>query len=80
MVKKRKSPVYIEWDDSHFPEDGGWLTPEQVDLTPMIIRSVGYPIKETKKHITIAAHTASTCMSGLMTIPKSAILKRRTLK
>ena len=85
MTKRKKqiTPELIEWDDSNSPADGGWLDKGSVIRGVhggTVCRSVGVPIKETKKYITLAAHFAGKDVSGAMCIPKSAILKRKMLK
>lgn len=78
--KKALEPQFIEWEDSQSPQDANWLTQEEINMSPIIIKSVGYPLKETKTSITLAAHYCQHCVHGIMTIPKSAIRKRKVLK
>lgn len=83
MAKKHRPPELIEWDDSSSPLEGSWLDRRSVIRGihgGTVCRSVGIPIKETKKHVTLAAHFADEDVSGAMCIPKSAILKRKVLK
>lgn len=87
MIPKKTKLELIEWEDS-YNNDMSWkLIKDIPDPAPMICASVGWVIKETKKNIIIAPHISdikeyrtlgTTC--GCLTIPKSAIIKRKILK
>jgi len=70
--------VYLEWMD-HFSTPG-WLTAAEIDYNQICI-SVGIVVAEDKKFLTIS----NTCHAGdnwadPLTIIKSAIVKRKTIK
>lgn len=75
--------IYLEWVDSQRRGHTVWVdrpTAEAPD-TLTVIKTVGWLIQEMKTAITVAAHTDETGgdMSGALTIPKAAVLKRRTV-
>ncbi len=76
-VLHNKNMIYLEWEDSAGVDGGPWIDSD--DIPPeMYCRSCGFIAKETESTITIAGHKASTGQySGVLTIPKSAIRKRR---
>ena len=81
-MSKRKL-VLIQWEDSASPMSGSWQDADQIINKPVTVTSVGYVMKEGKRAVTVASHLAGErtlhCVNGLMTIPKSCILKRKEL-
>lgn len=75
---------YVEWLD-HCSHGRGWKEVKDLqenDWSPILVVSVGWVIKETKKYIVIIPHhdtTGGNCQ-GSMTIIKSCIKKRKRLK
>ena len=79
---KNQNMHYIEWEDSFGTSSGmgPWV---EVDAGPedTMCFSCGFVVKEDSQTITIAGHKACTGQfSGVMTIPKSAIRKRRIIR
>lgn len=67
-----KGPVQVKWIDSSSP--GTWQEHDHVmDLTPLMITTVGYVQNETDEFITIAGHIAKYSVTGIMCIPKVSI-------
>ncbi len=80
-VLKNQNMLYIEWEDSFgISGYGPWI---EVDRGPedTMCFSCGFVVKEDSQTLTIAGHKANTGQfSGVMTIPKSAIRKRRIVR
>jgi len=74
-----KKAIYIEWEDSSAMAGRVWQEREQVSEQELCrCSTIGFVINETKDSITIAGSMESNdYVSGDMTIPKSAIRKRR---
>ena len=74
--------VYVQWMDSCGLNNGVWKSRDDAEeMEPLVIDSVGYVLKETEEHITIASHVCEHQVSGEMSIPKSAIIgKPKALK
>jgi hypothetical protein len=67
--------VLIEWLDA-VTDDAGWKKIEDVKKTrPPVCKSVGWILKETKTHITIAATIHGDDCDGDVTIPRGMIRK-----
>ncbi len=69
--------VEVWWTDSAVPVSGGWTRLADYDHTPYVCQTRGYLVKETKTYIVVASSVAGDVLAGLVTIPKSAIRKRR---
>ena len=75
-----KKATYIEWDDSVSRTGNVWVDIDEVKRTKIDrCTTIGFIVKETKELITIvnSYDSQSHSVSGDMTIPKSAIRKRR---
>jgi hypothetical protein len=71
----------IEWVDSTSPGASVWMDNHAVrELTPQICYSVGFVVKETRAHITVAGSWSENQASGTMCIPKKAIQRRAKLR
>lgn len=69
--------VYLRWIDSASPSDSGWVTIESAEeLEPVEIETVGFLFKETDIYYTVASSIHPGQASGLMTIPKVAVLEK----
>ena len=87
-MKKPFKLVYVEWEDS-FGCSASWCDLENTaapeDIEPQLAKSVGWLCRENASSITIIPHIsdeseyAKAQGCGDMTIPKSAIRKRRVL-
>lgn len=74
-----KDLVIIKWLDSSSPMT--WQEHDHVmDLTPLMVTSVGYVQNETDEFITIASHIAKYSVTGIMCIPKISIKSTEVLK
>ena len=82
-MKKKRVPVLIEWIDSHSPNTSSWVPVDEIDTRPLKLVSIGYVVAECKRSVTLAAHVSASknCdqVCGVMSIPKSCILKRQKL-
>lgn len=77
------NPEFIKWIDSHSPSASIWVDKNEIDHGLLVIKTVGYVIHECKKSITVASQVAqdgSNQVSGVISIPKCCIKKRKTLK
>lgn len=78
--------VEIEWVDSHSTSDGAWHSVDEArSSVEMSQHTVGYLIEDTRSWITLVGSLSLVGdrvnqVSGDMTIPKIAIVKRRTLR
>ena len=74
-----KKVVYVEWDDSSSYVSTVWKSEEEVKKNPCCrCKTVGFIIDETKDSLTLAGSLdGGRYVSGDMSIPKSAIRKRR---
>ena len=75
--------VFVEWEDSHSPD--GWVAFSDLRHDPIVCRSVGWTVREDEDFLVLSPHIGATDGKefdqglGILTIPKRAILKRRTL-
>jgi len=78
MSKKRKIEL-IDWVDSSGAN--GWHKPQKKH-PELIINSVGWVAKETKRYLTLVGHIDDVYKNhhSAMTIPKCAIVRRRRFK
>ena len=76
---KSKKIVYIEWEDA---VGGGtsWRPPDEIRIKPVMIRSVGFVLAESKRSITLVGCVGQTNVSDDNTIPRSCIRQLRVLK
>lgn len=74
--------IYLEWEDSSSYASTVWKEREDCTNKPTVrCKSVGFVIGETKDSITLAGSLdGGRFVSGDMTIPKSAIRKRRVIR
>ena len=76
---KRTDCVFLEWEDSHSPDCQVWIDEDEVDMGDMVLMSLGFVISQTDRSLTIASHIGDgercTQLAGVMTIPKSAIVR-----
>lgn len=73
--------IYVEWKDAC--ASSGWKEINTADVDPILIKSIGWLVKETKEYLTIT-HGHDTepphLINGFMTIPKAWIQKRKYIK
>ena len=72
--------LYLEWEDSMSFSGKVWKDIDIVEDADLMCESCGFVIGEDKTSITLAGSTYGGSMAGDMTIPKSAIRKRRVLR
>lgn len=72
--------VVIDWVDSVRASD--WVLMEDVNEKSLDCVSIGFLIKETNKHVTIAQNygTNPEQVCNLMTIPKCSIVQLREIE
>ena len=77
-----KKVVYVEWDDSASSAGSIWKNKETVaNFNTCRCKTIGFVIKETKDTLTIVSSSdGGDYVSGDMSIPKSAIRKRRIVR
>ena len=77
-----KQLAYVEWVDSAAIQ--GWQHESEVsreDYEPSVIKSVGFIVSESKKHITITTSISDTdCCMDPLTIPKCAVVKLKKVR
>ena len=73
------TPILVDWVDSASYDR--WIKPRDLDHTIEVCHTVGWIVAETEDVLTVAADWGqeSQSVSGVMFIPKAAILKRRRL-
>lgn len=81
MAHKKKFE-YITWLDHCALHGGGWKAQDDIEtLRPMPMYSVGWVVKETKKHVTLISHGNNEgSAKGDMCIIKKCIIRRVRLK
>lgn len=85
-VKQLLPLLEIEWVDSHSTSDGAWHSLDEARSSPNLnLHTVGYLIEDSKSYLTLVGSLSLvgdkvSQVSGDMTIPKCAIVKRRTLR
>lgn len=75
--------IEVEWIDSCSPGDGfAHLTRRDADeITPLLMRNLGYLVSEDDECVRIAANVSETgVFRELICIPKVCIKKRRLVK
>ena len=81
-MTKRDRLLYVEWNDA-CSHDNSWMRRDTYERTNRCdeIQSVGWLVAENDQAITLCASrsTVNNQLSGDVTIPKSAIRKRRLL-
>ncbi len=72
--------VYLEWDDSSTQK--GWRSKNRIDMSSHRIKTIGYLILEEKHRIAVTSSIDGDedDYLDILTIPKTAILKRRNIK
>lgn len=72
-------PVEIKWVDS-CSRGMPWTDRDDLaNLSPAVIRSVGFVVAESDDSVTLAAHLSPHQVAGVMCIPRVAITSRRKL-
>ena len=72
--------VRIQWEDSRGVTTG-WEWKDDVDpLPPVVIFSVGYLIKDTKRYKTLVQSVSDEQILGRLTIPSGCIKSIKKLK
>ena len=77
-----KKAIYVEWDDSSAISRGPWNHKNDAKVKKLIrCQTVGFVLDETNTHITLVSTSdGGNYVCGDMTIPKSAIRKRRVVR
>jgi hypothetical protein len=79
---RRPKIVRVKWDDSAAPR--GWQRMDELVVDIVNVDTVGFLVAEDRKTVTVAvsyvADEGQEQACGMVTIPKSAIKKMRTLK
>ncbi|MFH0865779.1 MAG: hypothetical protein V1904_06265 [Bacteroidota bacterium] len=87
MINNKNKLVLVEWQDSYNFSNNWELLSQMQKPECMICVSVGWITQETKENILIVPHISDIRNKnslgtgyGVMSIPKSAIVKRKFLK
>jgi len=88
MIKKSTKLFVVTWDDSSGPSEQRWEFIRNMGKPKRhLCISAGWITHETKHSIMIVPHISSVnikhvqgCGQGMLTIPKSAIIKKKELK
>ena len=70
--------IHIEWDDAG--ADNSWLTVEDCEVDSGTVTTVGFLVKETKRHVIIASTYWDNTVNATIQIPKAMIVSRKVLK
>lgn len=68
----------VEWEDA--AHEFGWQEGVIPEPKTVIVRSVGYVIKRTKKHILLAQSIAEDNHAQTLQIPKGMVIKVKNIK
>lgn len=70
------SCVFVEWVDSTSPSyPDTWISKEDIEgLSPSLIHTCGFLHENREDYITVVSSTSEESVSGVISIPKSAIL------
>lgn len=73
---KETSCVFIEWEDSSSPtHPDTWISKEEIeDLSPCLIHTCGFLYENRDEYVVIVSSVTEGSVSGIISIPKSAIL------
>lgn len=71
---------WIEWDDSCGAADVWEFRDDMDPLLPARCITVGFVMDETDTYVTIASTVAEVQVLGRLTIPKVAIVRRRSIR
>jgi hypothetical protein len=69
--------VEIKWDDA--AASNSWERTENMSLDPQIVITVGFVVKENKKHMVIASTYDDSHVNAAIQIPKSMVVSRKLL-
>lgn len=53
-MKLRHDLVLVTWDDAA-ELNLGWMEESEIEAKPMIVRTVGFMVRKTKKHVIVAS-------------------------
>lgn len=79
---RRDRIVYLRWLDSCGPTGSVWIDASQALPEVCVCESVGWIVSETDEAIMVAGHVEhdiSESASGVLSIPKVAIVERRNI-
>lgn len=72
--------LLVVWDDAVSVPKVGWKPLKTIRaMKPARIRSVGWELKRTKRHLTLVAHTDGADGDGDVTIPLKWIVREQEL-
>ena len=72
--------LLITWHDAR-SEHAGWEKLETIaKQSPATVRSVGWELKRTKRHVTLVASIVEDDGSGDVTIPLGMVISEKELK
>lgn len=74
--------VYLEWEDHSGYVSTGWMETDEIDNVPVIIKTVGFIVKEDDKCISFASciDMGSGYTKRIGTVLKNCIIKRKVIK
>lgn len=76
----RKFPLWeITWKDHS--ADSGWVEPEDLEEPSIVVRTIGWLIKETEeRYFLVTSLTSDRGMGGLNEILKPTVIKTKVLR
>ena len=79
---KPREVLFLEWIDSSSPSESTWMMLSDIDNKPLTIYTVGWVLYEDESAITVgmSLQKENDLISEHITIPKFAIIKKKTLK
>lgn len=71
---------YIEWTDSSYNSGWKFNDDKSCDVSPSIVKSVGWMIYDKKDYIVLAQSIDEETNAERLSIPKSLISKKRIIR
>jgi len=80
-AQKHPPLVHLEWLDSYGPPESAWIARDEAKerTVRFIATSVGFVMAENDDYVVVGSHLTSDHAAGILSIPKRAIIKRKTL-
>jgi hypothetical protein len=68
-----RRPVWVRWHDAAHIAPGEWATDEDLKDTNVTVHTVGILVRKTKSHMVLAHSFDGELMTGVFSIPRSAV-------
>lgn len=82
MTDKLPPLVFLQWLDSYGPQESTWCRRDETEkrMQRFVATSVGFLLSENNDYVVVGAHLTDDHAAGVLSIPKRAIIKRKSLK